>query len=171
MPSHSVKPEVVARISMKLKWEAHLMVRDAEKHFANLRLAAAKKVIFTLRPSNPRRGQSRRRGVLAWPWALRSNLETPAAAVLPLASRIDSFLILSVKPGFYGARFIPETMQKIADLRATGKEIGIDGGIKQDNIAEVARSGVSSIYVGSAIFLQSDPGQAYRDLQAKATAA
>jgi ribulose-phosphate 3-epimerase len=49
-------------------------------------------------------------------------------------------------------------------------EIGIDGGIKEGNIAQIARSGVDVIYVGSAIFRQPQPGESYRHLLALAEA-
>jgi ribulose-phosphate 3-epimerase len=50
-------------------------------------------------------------------------------------------------------------------------ETGIDGGIKENNIAQIARSGVDVICVGSGIFMQSDPAASYRRLTELATAA
>ena len=44
-------------------------------------------------------------------------------------------------------------------------EIGVDGGIKESNIVQVARVGVDIIYVGSAVFLQPQPGESFRRLQ------
>lgn len=171
VPSHSINSDAIRRLPMKLKWEAHLMVHEPARYFADFRLAGARKVIFHFEAvKSPQRtiAQARKFGLKV---GVAINPETPASAVMPLAPEVESILLLSVHPGFYGARFIPKVMQKIAALRPSGLEIGIDGGIKETNIEEVARSGVNDIYVGSAIFQQSDPAQAYRHLQMLAQAA
>ena len=67
-------------------------------------------------------------------------------------------LLLAVNPGFGGQKFIPSTRQKIAKLRQLIRDAGkdvlicVDGGIKKDNIAEVAAMGVDVIVTGSAVF-------------------
>ncbi len=72
--------------------------------------------------------------------------------------KIDLVLIMSVNPGFGGQSFIPSVLPKIAEVRrrinATGRNIRleVDGGIKADNIAEVARAGADMFVAGSAIF-------------------
>jgi len=75
-----------------------------------------------------------------------------------------------VHPGYYGAKFLPEVLEKVADLRRSrpALDIGIDGGIKENNITLISRSGVDEIFVGSAIFLQPQPGESYRRLLAQA---
>ena len=75
---------------------------------------------------------------------------------------VDLVLLMSVNPGFGGQSFIPSTLQKIADVRArldryqqeTGRHIRleVDGGIKVDNIAQVAKAGADTFVAGSAIF-------------------
>ena len=98
------------------------------------------------------------------------NPETPVSAILSLVDELDSVLFLSVNPGFYGSQFIPEVMTKVTELRRLRPEIeiGIDGGIKEANISQVAKSGVNVIYVGSAVFLQPQPAESYRRLLALA---
>jgi ribulose-phosphate 3-epimerase len=101
------------------------------------------------------------------------NPETPISAIRPLVNQVDSVLFLSVNPGFYGAKFIPEVLDKIIEFRKIypKKETGIDGGIKESNIAQAAKSGVDVICVGSAIFIQPDPAASYRHLTELAKAA
>jgi ribulose-phosphate 3-epimerase len=75
---------------------------------------------------------------------------------------LDLVLLMSVNPGFGGQSFIPSTLDKIAQVRArldryqqeTGRHIRleVDGGIKVDNIAEVAKAGADTFVAGSAIF-------------------
>ncbi len=76
--------------------------------------------------------------------------------------KVDLILIMSVNPGFGGQSFIPQALKKIAAVRqlidASGREImlEVDGGIKVDNIAEVARAGADTFVAGSAIFGKPD---------------
>ncbi len=71
---------------------------------------------------------------------------------------IDLVLIMSVNPGFGGQRFIPEALNKLRDVRRRIEDSGrdvmleIDGGVKVDNIAEIARAGACTFVAGSAIF-------------------
>ena len=75
---------------------------------------------------------------------------------------IDLVLIMSVNPGFGGQKFIPRALVKLAEARRridahareTGREVmlEVDGGVKVDNIAEVARAGADTFVAGSAIF-------------------
>ncbi len=72
--------------------------------------------------------------------------------------KIDMILLMSVNPGFGGQKFIPETLNKIRAVRqridASGRDIWleVDGGVKVDNIAEIARAGADTFVAGSAIF-------------------
>jgi ribulose-phosphate 3-epimerase len=76
--------------------------------------------------------------------------------------KLDLILLMSVNPGFGGQTFIPLTLKKIAEVRklidASGRDImlQVDGGIKTDNIAEVARAGADTFVAGSAIFGKPD---------------
>ncbi|WP_417421966.1 ribulose-phosphate 3-epimerase [Halomonas sp.] len=72
--------------------------------------------------------------------------------------KIDIVLLMSVNPGFGGQSFIPATLDKLREARAlidaSGKDIRleIDGGVKADNIAEIAAAGADMFVAGSAIF-------------------
>ena len=72
--------------------------------------------------------------------------------------KVDMILLMSVNPGFGGQKFIPETLNKIRQVRAridaSGRDIWleVDGGVKVDNIADVARAGADVFVAGSAIF-------------------
>lgn len=170
VPSRSITWEQIAAIRPKIKWEGHLMVEQPEKQLINFKKAGAAKTIFHLEATSvPDQVISAARQLdLSIGMAL--NPETPVSGIIPFVSKVDSILFLSVHPGFYGAKFIPEVLDKIAELRRKYPEIniGIDGGIKESNVAQIAKSGVNEIFVGSAIFLQPDPGESYRKLTALA---
>ncbi|MGL6040095.1 MAG: ribulose-phosphate 3-epimerase, partial [Deefgea sp.] len=80
--------------------------------------------------------------------------------------KIDMILLMSVNPGYGGQSFIPATLAKARQARAlidaytakTGREIWleIDGGVKVDNIAEIAAAGIDTFVAGSAIYSQPD---------------
>jgi ribulose-phosphate 3-epimerase len=75
---------------------------------------------------------------------------------------------MPVYPGYYGAPFVPEVMDKVSQLRAVSPsiEIGVDGGVKEANLLEVAGRGVDTVCVGSAVFSQPDPAASYARLSA-----
>ena len=170
VPSHSVSCEQIARLKTKLKWEAHLMVLHPEDCLEEFRQAGAQKIVFHYEATQEPEKIIRAVKKLRLQVGLAVNPETPITAFSPLLKKVDSVLFLSVNPGFYGAKFIPEVLDKIIAFRKAypNMEIGIDGGIKENNIAQIARTGVNFICVGSAIFLQPDPAASYRRLTALA---
>jgi ribulose-phosphate 3-epimerase len=172
VPSRSITCEHIARLTMKLNWEAHLMVLRPETYLEDFQRAGAQKIVFHYEATTSPEEVISLVKNYGMKVGLAINPETPLSAFLPLANELDSVLFLSVNPGFYGSKFIPEVLDKIAELRRAqpNLEIGIDGGIKEGNITQIARSGVDVIYVGSAIFLQPKPGESFRRLQAQAEA-
>jgi len=170
VPSQSITVEHLADLSTTLSWEAHLMVRQPENYLESFRKAGAKRTIFHYEAtSSPEKVISKARN-LGLEVGLAVNPETPLSVISPLISKVDSVLFLTVNPGFYGSPFIPEALDKAIELRRTqpNLEIGVDGGMKESNIAQIAQLGIDVIYVGSAIFLQPDPGESFRHLSALA---
>ena len=86
------------------------------------------------------------------------NPATPLAHLDHVIDKLDLVLIMSVNPGFGGQKFIPQALKKLAAARAridaTGRDIWleVDGGVKVENIAEIARAGADTFVAGSAIF-------------------
>ena len=172
VPSRSVTSEHMAKLNTTLNWEAHIMVLHPEACLEDFQRAGAQRIVFHYEAtSSPREVIAQVRN-LSMEVGLAINPETPVSAITPLVNELDSVLFLSVNPGFYGSPFIPEVLDKIVEFRKAQPdlEIGIDGGIKESNIAQIARTGVNVIYIGSAIFRQPDPGGSFRHLQALAEA-
>jgi ribulose-phosphate 3-epimerase len=86
------------------------------------------------------------------------NPATPLSWLDHVLDKLDLILIMSVNPGFGGQKFIRSALPKLQQvrerIRASGREIRleIDGGVKVDNIAEIARAGADTFVAGSAIF-------------------
>ena len=90
------------------------------------------------------------------------NPATPLSWLDYVMEKIDLILLMSVNPGFGGQKFIPQALQKLkqarARIEASGRDIRleIDGGVKVDNAAEIARAGADTFVSGSAIFGSAD---------------
>jgi ribulose-phosphate 3-epimerase len=90
------------------------------------------------------------------------NPATPLAWLDHVMDRLDMILVMSVNPGFGGQAFIPSALAKLRQVReridASGREIRlqVDGGIKVDNIRQVAAAGADTFVAGSAIFGSKD---------------
>lgn len=101
------------------------------------------------------------------------NPATPLAWLDHVMDKVDLILIMSVNPGFGGQSFIRSALPKIADARrridASGRDIWleVDGGVKADNIAEVARAGADTFVAGSAVFGEKDRKAAIAKMRAE----
>jgi len=87
--------------------------------------------------------------------------------------KIDVVLLMSVNPGFGGQKFIPRILGKLAEARARIKQSGrdirleIDGGVKVDNAAEIAKAGADTFVSGSAIFGSTDYAATIKAMRAE----
>jgi ribulose-phosphate 3-epimerase len=90
------------------------------------------------------------------------NPATPLHCLEHVIDKVDMVLLMSVNPGFGGQRFIPSALDKLREARKiiddSGREIRleIDGGVKVDNIGEIAAAGADTFVAGSAIFGSDD---------------
>lgn len=90
------------------------------------------------------------------------NPATPLEVLDYVLEDLDMVLLMSVNPGFGGQAFIPSTLDKLRQVRARIDAIGkpirleIDGGVKPDNIGEIAAAGADTFVAGSAIFGKPD---------------
>ena len=100
------------------------------------------------------------------------NPATPLDALRYVMDRVDMVLVMSVNPGFGGQSFIPSALDKLRDARRLIDDSGldirleVDGGVKVDNIAEIAAAGADTFVAGSAIFGASDYRRVVADMRA-----
>jgi len=96
------------------------------------------------------------------------NPATPLSYLDYVMDKVDMILLMSVNPGFGGQSFIPATLDKLKKARAMIEESGldirleIDGGVKADNIAEIAAAGADTFVSGSGIFGKASDSDANR---------
>ncbi|TDT40269.1 ribulose-5-phosphate 3-epimerase [Halospina denitrificans] len=99
------------------------------------------------------------------------NPATPLHYMDYVQDKLDMILLMSVNPGFGGQSFIPGTLDKLREARrkidASGRNIRleVDGGVKADNIGEIAAAGADTFVAGSAIFKQDDYRQVIDEMR------
>lgn len=84
--------------------------------------------------------------------------KTPTEVVRKYLSKVDMLLVMTVEPGFGGQKYIPESTERIREIRYMAEEMGIDldiqvdGGITEENISVVLDAGANVIVAGSSVF-------------------
>jgi ribulose-phosphate 3-epimerase len=175
VPNLTVGPLVCAalRPHVKLPLDVHLMVKPVDSLIPEFAKAGADIISFHPEASDHvdrTIALIREQGCKA---GLVLNPATPLSFLDHTLEKLDMVLLMSVNPGFGGQKFIASVLPKIAEARkriaATGKDIWleVDGGIKTENIAEVARAGADTFVAGSAIFGSKDYAATIRAMRAR----
>ena len=148
--------------------DAHLMVKPVDRLIGDFIDAGASYITFHPEASEhvDRSLQLIRDG--GCKSGLVFNPATPLSYLDYVMDKVDMILLMSVNPGFGGQAFIPGTLDKLREARAridaSGRDIRleIDGGVKVDNIAEIARAGADTFVAGSAIFKARNADEPHR---------
>jgi len=167
VPNITWGPKIVKdlRKLTKVPFDTHLMIVEPERYVADF--AEAGSDIITVHweatvHANRLIHQIKEHGARA---GLSLNPATPLNVLEEILPYIDLLLIMSVNPGFGGQSYIPTSTAKLTaareliDRRKCKVELEVDGGVHLDNVVEVARTGVDTIVMGSAIFGTSQPGE------------
>ena len=175
VPNLSVGPLVCAAVRphVQLPIDVHLMVEPVDSLIPAFAKAGAN--IISFHPEATKHVDRtisliREHGCKA---GLVLNPATPIACLDHTLEKLDLVLLMSVNPGFGGQKFIASVLPKIAEARkriaATGKDIWleVDGGIKTENIADVARAGADTFVAGSAIFGAKDYAATIRAMRSQ----
>jgi ribulose-phosphate 3-epimerase len=176
VPNITIGPLVVeaARRVTRLPLDVHLMIVEPERYLADFARAGADLICVHAEtcPHLHRTIQQIRE--LGKRPAVAFNPATPLDALEYVLPDLDMVLVMSVNPGFGGQRFIPAALPKIAAVRAAidraglACELEIDGGVKLDNIAEVAAAGANVFVSGSGVFGTKDYAATIKAMHARA---
>jgi ribulose-phosphate 3-epimerase len=175
VPNLTVGPLVCAAIRphVSVPLDVHLMVRPVDRLVQDFAKAGANIISFHPEASDHvdrTLSLIREHGCKA---GLVFNPATPLAWLDHALEKLDLVLLMSVNPGFGGQQFIPSVLPKIAEARrriaAAGRDVWleVDGGVKTENIAEIARAGADTFVSGSAIFGAKDYAATIRDMRAR----
>ena len=173
VPNITIGPPVVRAIKRvtSLPLDVHLMIADPARYltafadagadFLSVHVEATPHLHKTLT-------EIKKLGVQA---GVALNPSTPERVLTEIATEVDFILVMSVKPGFGGQKFIPRTLTKIVAIQEILKKakneapIEVDGGISQSNAGDVVAAGADMLVAGSAIFGSPDPSQAIEMLR------
>lgn len=174
IPEITIGPVVAASISPLVRgWGArldcHLMVAEPEAHFEAIAKAGGDGVTFHVEAcDDPPRAIAAARA-LGLGAGVAFDPETPVSAAVAAAEGADLVLCMSIHPGYSGQAFMPEALERIAELRAAlavDVRVQVDGGINRDTARAARDAGADLLVAGSAIFWSDDVGAAYRALVA-----
>jgi ribulose-phosphate 3-epimerase len=161
VPNLTIGPlvcEALRNAGIQAPINVHLMVKPVDRIIPDFAKAGATYITFHPEASehvDRTLGLIREHGCKA---GLVFNPATPLSWLDYVIDKVDMILLMSVNPGFGGQKFIPSSLPKLREarerIRASGREIRleIDGGVKVDNIAEIARAGADTFVSGSGIF-------------------
>ncbi|MBF0265224.1 MAG: ribulose-phosphate 3-epimerase [Gammaproteobacteria bacterium] len=165
VPNLTIGPlvcEALRKHGVKADIDVHLMVKPVDRIIPDFIKAGASYITFHPEASE----HVDRTLAMIQEGGCKSGLvfnpATPLDYLKHVLDKVDVVLLMSVNPGFGGQSFIPETLNKLREARkiidASGRDIRleIDGGVKVDNIREIAEAGADMFVAGSAIFNTSD---------------
>ncbi len=177
VPNLTVGPLVCAALKphVRMPIDVHLMVKPVDRIIPEFAKAGASIISFHPEASehvDRTIGLIKEHGCKA---GLVLNPATPLSCLEHTLDKLDLVLIMSVNPGFGGQQFIRAVLPKIAEVRKRIDRLGrdiwleVDGGVKADNVAEIARAGADTFVAGSAIFgaKDRDYAAAIRDMRAR----
>jgi ribulose-phosphate 3-epimerase len=174
VPNLTIGPvvcEALRNYGIKAPIDVHLMVKPVDRIIPDFAKAGATYISF-----HPEASEHVDRTIelireLGCKPGLVFNPATPLVWLDHVIDKLDLVLLMSVNPGFGGQKFIRSALPKLQmareRIRASGREIRleIDGGVKADNVAEIAAAGADTFVAGSAIFGSKDYAATIRSMR------
>lgn len=165
VPNLTIGPlvcEALRKHGVTAEIDVHLMVKPVDRIIPDFAKAGASYITF-----HPEASEHIDRSLsmireLGCKSGLVFNPATPLNVLEHVMDKVDMILLMSVNPGFGGQSFIPHTLEKLRAARKMIDKSGydirleIDGGVKIDNIREIAEAGADTFVAGSAIFNTDD---------------
>ncbi|MDI1462279.1 ribulose-phosphate 3-epimerase [Catellatospora sp. KI3] len=179
VPNLTIGPAVVAslRAATEIPFDCHLMIEDPKRWAPAYAELGAYNVTFHAEACADPVALARDLRAAGSKAGLALDRDTPVEPYLELLPHFDTLLIMTIKAGFGGQRFIPELLDKVRLARRHAKaghlelRIEVDGGIADDTIAAAAEAGADAFVAGTAVYGADDPAEACRKLRALAAAA
>ena len=165
------------RKASAMPFDCHLMIEAPEKWAVGYAEAGAYNVTFHAECSEDPVALARDLRAAGTKAGLAIDRDTPVEEYLEILPFFDTLLIMTIKAGFGGQKFMPEMLDKVRAARRhvdSGHlelRIEVDGGVDEDTIVDAARAGADAFVAGTAVYGASDPGAAVRSLRRAATAA
>lgn len=157
--------------------DCHLMIEDPKRWAPGYAEAGAHNVTFHAEATDDPVAVGRDIRAAGAKAGLSIKPGTSLDPYLEILKEFDTFLVMSVEPGFGGQSFMPDVLDKVRRIRHLVDSgelrvlVEIDGGINADTIEQAAAAGVDCFVAGSAVYGADDPSQAVESLRAQALSA
>ncbi len=150
-------------------YQAHLMVRDIWSHIERFK-GEVGTIIVHAESLPSLRGDVKQLKRLPNKLFLALNPETRVSALKPVIGDLDGVMVMTVNPGKYGGRFLPECLDKAVELKGLRRSLTVeeDAGMVPETVRLAKMKGVDLFTSGSYIMKSADPLRAYRELEAAA---
>ncbi|HEX8313493.1 MAG TPA: ribulose-phosphate 3-epimerase [Flavisolibacter sp.] len=152
--------------------DVHLMILEPEKYAEEFRDAGADILTVHIEACTHLHRNIQQIKSLGMKVGVALNPHTPAFLLKEILADIDLVCLMSVNPGFGGQKFIPQTLEKIKELRQMIDEKGldvkieIDGGVTLENAKAIIDAGAHVLVAGNTVFASPDPKETIRQLKA-----
>ncbi len=165
VPNLTIGPPVIAslRRHSDLVFDSHLMISEPDRYVEAFAKAGVDNITFHIEVVDEPEAMVSRIRDLGCTVGVTLNPETPVEAIEKVAPLCDMVLVMTVRPGFGGQKFMPEAARKIADVRrivGPNVRIEVDGGIDPDTTPIVVAYGADTLVAGNAIFGRPDRADA-----------
>ena len=173
VPNITIGPLVVEAVkrATELPLDVHLMIEDPNQYLEDFARAGSALLTVQVEACVHLHRTIQAIKALDVKAGVALNPGTPLSAIEWILEDVDVVVVMSVNPGFGGQAFIPQTLQKLRDLKSMTLSrnpnvlIEVDGGVNQKTIRSVAEAGADVFVAGSAIFGSSDYGKTITKLR------
>ncbi len=174
VPNITFGPMIVAfiRKATTKVCDVHLMIEEPEKYAEQFKNAGADILTVHIEACNHLHRNVQQIKSLGMKAGVAINPHTPVAELSDIIQDIDLVCLMSVNPGFGGQKFIPQTIERIKQLRRMIDEKGlnvhieIDGGVTLDNAASIVAAGADVLVAGNTVFKSANPEETIKLLKA-----
>ena len=174
VPNISFGAPVISSIRKKtnLFFDVHLMIKNPQCYIEDFVRAGADCITIHIESTSRPKDAITKIKSYDMKVGIAISPKTPASAVLPYLKDVDMVLVMTVEPGFGGQDMIPETIEKVREIKNFAKENGlntlnieVDGGINENNASLAINAGANVIVAGSAIFKSKTPSKVIKKIR------
>ncbi len=166
--------QCLAKALPEAYYDVHLMIVDPQKYIEQFHKAGADSITIHYEADSPVKETLQAIRDMGCKAGLSIKPKTPVEEIFPLLPLCDLVLVMSVEPGFGGQAFIPESAQRISDIRKEASAqnlsllIEVDGGINNETAAICIKAGADVLVAGSSIFGAEDPAAVVKTFKSMA---
>lgn len=172
VPSKSMPVQGLADLDTTLSCEIHLMVKNPETLLNNVKLPFIKQILIHIEATDKPSIIISELEKYKIKTGLVINPDTDISLIVPYLNEVKTVMFMTVHPGYYGRPLVKEVLEKVKIFKQKYPliNVGMDGGIKENNLDLIKSTGADFACIGSAICENPDPASAFRKFQKLASA-